>query len=464
MPSFGEGGSWSGHLRLRAAVDVGNPGPNTTSVTVRLRVWVETDGWNFNDGQTVSFSGWKSGSVNFTNNLSSGDKLVVDKSWSHSVGSSRVNRSFSAKLSGNNATGSSPSVSVSWYVPGRPVSPPSPPSYASMGVSREGGADDWHPTYRVYWGYTTDNGGDPVSTWTLQLDDFDTFATPIAGANLQGGVRRYITGTFSPGRRYWYRVRGNNSAGAGAWRTKTFDAPGVQPQVPVWQSTTSITKTSAVLNWVERLDGGDPVNRSQVDVRRESDSVIVYSETVNTGSTSRTVSGLAPGTAYRARIRLGNNRGLSGFTAWTDVFTTAQSEPRNRPNATVAIVDSTTARLSWTHTLQSGDAPRTGFEYQVSTSSNFSSLFDSGTVSSSTTQKQVGGMTPATQYYFRVRAKSAIGDGPWSAVKSLTAPQGIRVRLDGAWVPKPLYVWMDGEWVVPTSIKGRSGGAWVEAS
>src|SRR5690606_41450018 len=73
-------------------------------------------------------------------------------------------------------------------------------------------------------------------------------------------------------------------------------------------------------------------------------------------------------------------------------------------------------------------------------------------------------MTPATQYYFRVRAKSAIGDGPWSAVKSLTAPQGIRVRLDGARVPKPLYAWMDGVWVVPTSIKGRSGGAWVEAS
>src|SRR5690606_41846031 len=99
---------------------------------------------------------------------------------------------------------------------------------------------DWHPRYRVYWGYATDNGGGPVSTWTLQRDDFDTFATPMAGANLQGGVRRYITGTFSPGRRYWYRVRGNNSAGAGAWRTKTFDAPGVQPQVPVWQSTTSI--------------------------------------------------------------------------------------------------------------------------------------------------------------------------------------------------------------------------------
>src|SRR5690606_27691319 len=53
---------------------------------------------------------------------------------------------------------------------------------------------------------------------------------------------------------------------------------------------------------------------------------------------------------------------------------------------------------------------------------------------------------------------------PWSAVKSLTAPQGIRVRLDGAWVPKPVYAGMDGEWVVPTSIKGRSGGAWGEAS
>lgn len=462
MASFGEGGSYSGHLRLRAQVDVGDPGATTTSVTVRLRVWVETDGWNFADSQTVSYSGWKSGSVNFNNNLTSGDKLVVDRSWAHPVGSSRVNQSFTAKLSGNNATGSSPSVKVAWSVAGKSARPPDPPALASMGVAREGGSD-WEPTHRVYWGYTTDNGGDPVSTWTLQIDDFDNFVTPIAGVNTEGGVRYYITGTILPGGRYWYRVRGTNSAGAGEWKTAIFDAPAVAPQTPNLDATSSIGKTTATLNWSERNNGGAEVTKSEVDVRRASDLATVYSEAVISGADSRVVTDLEPGTAYDYRVRLSNTAGYGAWSAWSNRFTTDFSEPGNRPTLSVSIIDTTSVLMSWTQDMQAGETALSGFDYQVSLLPDFSVLFASGSLTAGSTWRQIAGLTPATQYYFRVRAKNSIGEGPWSAIKSLTPPQGVRVYLNGSWAAKPLYVWDGSEWTVPTAIRVRSGGAWVDA-
>lgn len=463
MPSFGEGGSYSGHLRLRAQVDVGTVGASTTSVTVRLRVWVETDGWNFNDTQTVSFSGWKSGSATFLNNLSSGDKEVIDRSWSHPVGPGQTDRSFTARLSGNNATGSSPSVKINWHVDGSPVRPPAPPSQASMGVSRVGGTD-WAPTHRVYWGYTTDNGGDAVDTWTLQIDDFDTFATPIAGANMDGGVREYITSTILPGGNYWFRVRGTNAGGTGDWKTQTYVAPSVVPQSPTLVAPAAITKTSATVDWTERDNGGNSVNRAQVEVRKVSDLSTVYSETVDGIATSRFVSGLDPGTTYDFRVRLGNDRGFSAFTDWSNNFTTDFSEPQNRPSLAVSVLTSTSARMAWSHTAGTGETTRTEFDYQVSTVSDFSSLFASGSVHASVLFKDIAGLTPATQYYFRVRAVNSIGDGPWSSPKSLTAPQGVKVRLGDAWVSKPLYVWDGSEWIVPTAINVRIGGVWVDAA
>jgi hypothetical protein len=462
MAVFEQTGSYSGHLRLRARVDVGDPGPNTTSVTVRLRVWVGTDGWNFNDGQTVSFSGWKSGSQNFTNNLSSGEKEVIDKSWSHSVGSSAVNRSFSAKLSGNSATGSSPSVSVSFRVESRAVSPPNPPSASSMQVWRDGG-DDYDPLHRLNWGNSTNNNGDSVNQWTLQIDDNDTFNTPIQALNPSAGARSHVTGVMDRGNRYWWRIRGWNSAGAGPWRVSSFTVGAIAPKAPVISGTSDVTKDSVTLSWSTVNNGGADYTHSYVQMRKVGTSTLVVDGAAGWTGTTRSVSGLSPNTQYEWRIRVNNGVGWSDYSSWGGRFTTESAAPANRPNLSVAVIDATSARMSWTHTVAAGEAPRTGFDWQVSLVDNFSSLVASGTNQSATLQKVVDGLTPATQYYFRVRAKNSLGNGPWSAIKSLSPPQGIRVYLNGAWEAKNLYVWDGEDWAVPL-IRGRSGGNWVDAS
>lgn len=463
MAVFEETGSYSGHLRLRARVDVGDPGPNSTSVTVRLRVWVGTDGWNFNDGQTVSYSDWKSGSVNFNNNLSSGEKQVVDKSWSHSVGSSRVTRAFNAKLTGNNATGSSPTVRVVFRVEGRPVSPPQPPTNSSMKVVRSGGSD-YNPLYEMRWGNSANNGGESVSQWTLQIDDNDTFATNLAAVNPSAGARSYVTGVIDPGMRIWWRIRGWNSAGAGAWRTEQFLAPSVVPQSPTIRDVISVTQTGATLRWTERHNGGSDVTMNYIQVRPVGSTTNVVSDSVSTSSSQRTVTGLKPGTQYEWRVRVYNGVGYSDYSSWGGRFTTDEAAPTKRPNLQVAVIDPTSVRMSWTHTMGSGEAARTGFDWQVSTVDNFSSILASGSMPASTLTRDIQGLTPATQYYFRVRAKNSVGTGPWSAIKSLSPPQGIRVYLNGVWVAKNLYYWDGEDWAVPSMIRVWNGTSWVDAS
>jgi phosphodiesterase/alkaline phosphatase D-like protein len=120
--------------------------------------------------------------------------------------------------------------------------------------------------------------------------------------------------------------------------------------------------------------------------------------------------------------------------------------------------------MTWSFSGDNGGRAISGYDWQVSTVGNFSSLFASGNSYSGTSQT-VSGLTPATQYFFRVRAENSVSDGPWSSIRSLVAPQGVKRWSEAdTWVAVPMYHWDGTEWAVPTSIKGRSGAGWVEAT
>lgn len=462
MATFSATGSYQGHLRLRAQVDVGDPGPSTTSVNVRLRVWVGTDGWNINDDQRVSFSGWKSGSNDFRNDLSSGEKLVVDRTWSHSVGSSQVNRNFSASLSGNNATGSSPSVFIAWHVDKSPAQPPDPPSWSSMTVQKVSGSR-FNPTFRFSWGNSANNHGSGVNASQIEIDNNDNFFESPVDAVI---AERHRDTTYpEPGGSYAWRVRMRNDAGWGPWRTKDFSVPYETPEAPTFDSASSITQTGANLWWFNGETGGSSPYRSRVQIRKTSDNVVFYDADFFDEGRFRSTGVLEPNTTYQWRVAVMNAAGWSDFSSWFPSFKTLPSEPKNRPNLSVAVISPVEARMSWTYTASAGEAAGTEWGYQVSTNKDFSgTLFESGFIPLGTTQFAVDGLTPLTQYYFRVRRWNSVGFGPWSAVKSLSPPQGVRVYLNGAWEAKNLYYWDGSEWAVPGMIRGRSGGAWVDAS
>lgn len=456
MPTFSDTGSYSGHLRLRIQVDVGDVGPNTNSVNVRLRVWVGTDGWNINDEQHIGYSGWKSGGTDFQNNLSSGEMQVIDNNWSHSVGSSSVSHSFSASLSGNSATGSSPSVNVNWSVEGQPGKPPGIPRSLNVGqITAHGAHFDWSPPLS--------NGGLPITGYSLHYQrDGDSGWDVIA----VDGTERTINSALDRNTIYRWRVRASNSAGDGDFNYgDNFRTHVEHPVVGLPVEVDTITATSAHITWGIADNGGSDTDSSRVIVSTSSnmdnDSARV-SDSTSTTIMSRTINGLTRDTKYYYWIQIYNGTFWSDWTQ-TRSFTTDPTAPVDRPTLTVGVNGPTAADMTWTWSGDNGGRAVTGYDYQVSTVSDFSSLFASGD-SYSGTSKTITGLTAATQYYFRVRAENSVGNGSWSAVRSLVAPQGVKYWNGTSWVAAPLYHWDGADWAVPTSIKGRDGSGWVVAS
>jgi hypothetical protein len=457
MATFSETGPYSGHLRLRAQVDVGDPGPNTSSVTVRLRIWVGTDGWNISDDQRVGFSGWKSGGQDFRNNLSSGEVLVIDRSWSHPVGNSSTSRYFSASLSGNDATGSSPSVRVNFSVAAKPGSAPSEPRSLSVSeITSTSALFKWSPPAKT--------GGLSILNyqlhWRREVDD--SYNT----TNVESSPRRLIS--LSRNTEYRWRVRAVNSAGlgdlaAGGTFTTDVEVPAVGLPVEV----TDITATSALITWAISDNGGTSTDKSHVIVSTSSnrDDVSARVHDAESGVIlSRAVSGLTRATTYYYWIRIFNGKYWSNWTQ-TRSCVTLRTAPTTRPVLVFSAPSPTTGYLAWSFSGDNGGSAITGFDWEVSTVDNFSSTLGSGSTGGGTSgSAAISGLTPASQYFARVRAKNAEGAGPWSAIRSLIAPQGVKYWNGTSWVSVPLYYWDGSDWAVPASIKGRSGGAWVEAS
>lgn len=456
MATFSETGSYSGHLRLRMEVVVGEPGASTTSVNVRLRVWVGTDGWNINDGQRVGFSGWKSGGNDFMNDLTSGEKLVIDRDWSHSVGNSDSVHSFSATLSGNNATGSSPSVSTSFRVLGRPGSAPSQPRSLSVSSIRSTGA-------MFQWSPPLDNGGLAISEYHLQYRK-DTEDNYTVIENISNSERE-VTSSFDRNTVYRWRVRAVNSAGLGDLNQgDDFRTDREHPSVGTPVEVDNLEATSARILWAIGDNGGAATEKSEVIVSTSSNRASTGSYVHNAESdviTSRNVTGLTRATKYYYWIRIYNGKYWSDWTQTRD-FTTDPTEPKTRAVLTVVADGPTAALSSWTWSGDDGGRAITGYDWQFSTSSDFTT--DVVNVSTTNLSRTQTGLTPATQYFFRVRPKNTVGAGPWSATRSLIAPQGVKRWTGTTWAPVPIYYWDGTDWAVPTSIKGRSGSGWVEAS
>lgn len=119
----------------------------------------------------------------------------------------------------------------------------------------------------------------------------------------------------------------------------------------------------------------------------------------------KTVTGLKPQTVYKAASRARNGVGWSAFF-FTGNFTTTGAVPGAPTGGVSSLVTSTTARVAWTAPADNGGSAITGYEMQLSTTSNFASPF---TYSISGNSIDYSSLQSNTTYYTRTRAKNAVG-------------------------------------------------------
>ena len=140
----------------------------------------------------------------------------------------------------------------------------------------------------------------------------------------------------------------------------------------------------------------------------------------NSNGSSVSVTNLTPNTAYNAKVfeYLGaagsecyNTTPLSGS------FTTVSNVPGVLDASNLADVS---FDANWTAPTDNGGAAYT-YTLAYSTSSTFASNVTAITnIASGTTTRAISGLTPATNYYYRVKVVNAGGSSAWSATKQTT--------------------------------------------
>ncbi len=284
-----------------------------------------------------------------------------------------------------------------------------PTSSAATSITASGFTANWSaPT----------GGGSETFTYTVQYSttsDFSSGNTSISGitsSNLSQAVS-----ALGAGIQYWYRVLANNAGGAGAWSTTqtlttlasyaTLNSPTVS----------AITTTSATLGATITSNGGGALSE------RGTVYDLTSSPTANSLSEGGTAvsaythlrTGLTPNTLYYFRGYAINSAG----TAYTSDgnFTTLHNAPIS---SSATLITGTGFIANWSAPTGGGAATYT-YTLQYSTTSGFTSGNTSITsISSANLSQAVTGLSLGTQYWYRVLANNAGGNGAWSGTQTLT--------------------------------------------
>ncbi len=272
---------------------------------------------------------------------------------------------------------------------------------------------------------------DSALTYQVQLSTAKTFDSTASGfVNVLTADTTRIIKNLADSTQYYWRVRGKNLGGFGAWSTIcTFmTKPPVPTNQPVLLSPvdSSIHIVSPVVfRWIR------PRGATSCRLMYSTDStftlitpkVISYSK----ADTSKPLS-LSPNVYYYWRVK-GINGGGEG--PWSDAFRfkTAPTKPPTRvvlvSPINKAIQVSVSPSFVW-RTTYSAES------YQLQLSLN--SLFDStaagfiNVLTSDTTQK-ITGLAEATRYCWRARAINFVGAGQWSLVRLFTTGSLLRAPV-----------------------------------
>ncbi|WP_338873508.1 fibronectin type III domain-containing protein [Spirosoma sp. SC4-14] len=219
-----------------------------------------------------------------------------------------------------------------------------------------------------------------------------------------------------PSTHYYYRVRAMNAVGVSDFsnvaEATTQDKPLTPPLAPDRLSATAVSATQINLVWSDLSD-----NESSFDIERSADG-ITWAKLADAAAnvTVYQNSGLTPNTRYYYRIRAINVAGQSAYSATADAIT-PDVPPVAPAQLMVVPTSASEIRISWAD--QSGNETSFELERSNSAGSVFAKLAD---LPANSTSYEDRGLTPATAYCYRVRAKNAIGESDYSTVTCVTTP------------------------------------------
>jgi hypothetical protein len=284
--------------------------------------------------------------------------------------------------------------------------------------------------------YVVDYSSNGGSTWTTFTDG----VSATAGAIVIG---------LTNGTTYAFRVAAKNVAGTGSYSTSlTGIIPKTVPGVPTGVTGTA-GDTQVVLTWTAPASNGGVAITDYI-VQYSSDNGLTW-QTFNDGistTASATVTGLTNGTAYKFQVAAVNSVGQGSYSSVSTASTPTEALAPNPTGLTATAISSTQINLSWT----SGGANTNNFQIAYKTGTTAPTTCSADTVILASTQgsattASITGLTPSTQYSFRVcstNLSNALSSGVTTTNRYTLAPEPTGLTAVGASATSMLLSWTSG--------------------
>ena len=170
-------------------------------------------------------------------------------------------------------------------------------------------------------------------------------------------------------------------------------------------------------------------------------------------SLSKAISDLDKNSTYYFRVRA---RNTDGWGEWSDTVNKAIPDvPSKMATPTTAFTTPATITVSFVAPSSDGGSPLSGYDVQYSTTSDFAQVT---TRSLDSSPLVLNNLTP-NAYYFRVRAKNLVGEGPWSDAKVETIISGPKISIGDVNYPTLVFVRYNGIYRTATPYV-RQAGVW----
>ena len=246
-------------------------------------------------------------------------------------------------------------------------------------------------------------------------------------ASVTGATTTYQNNTgLNPATQYFYRVRACNSAGGCSAYTlealaTTFP---LAPGTPTALGATTVSATQINLSWGAATGTVDTyrVERSTT----AGSGFVEVASLANTATTFQNNTGLTPATQYFYRVRACNTGGCSSYTVPEATATTLPLAPGAPSGLAATTVSAAQINLAWTASSSGGPVANYRVERSTTAGGTFTEI---GVSSTSTTFQNNTGLTPATQYFYRVRACNTGGCSGYTTEANATtqplAPSGL---------------------------------------
>lgn len=296
--------------------------------------------------------------------------------------------------------------------------------------------------------WTGNSGNSNIQGYTI------AYAT---NSSFSGAVYQYVSGAGAAslsntglyaGTTYYYKIKaeGTSDAYDSAFTSYiTATTTGAAPNAPSGLSASVVSSSQINLSWTDNSS-----DETGFEIKRATDSGFTQNVVWigNIQGTSYSNTGLSASTTYYYKVRAEGATQDSVYSSSVSATTNSSVEtiPTAPSGLSATAVSGTQVNLSWTDNSNN----ETGFEIKRATDSGFTqNVVWIGNIQGTTYANT--GLTPATTYYYMVRAEGVAGKSAYSPSTSVTTgntppppPSGVPISLHfagiNAWMPYQIGV------------------------